>query len=161
MTNLKEEVRSNEASDANVAKVDLKLEVVVIPVADADGAKKFYASLGWRLDADFPFDNGFRVVQFTPPGSGARSNSVPKSRLPRPARPAASTSSFPTSKLRAKNSPLVGSRSARSSIPGTPGAQFQPDSTSGRVPGPAPITAPTAPSPLSATPTAMGGCCRK
>ncbi|HEY6317623.1 MAG TPA: VOC family protein [Acidimicrobiia bacterium] len=48
---------------------DLKLEVVVIPVADADRSKTFYAGLGWRLDADFSFDNGFRVVQFTPPGS--------------------------------------------------------------------------------------------
>jgi catechol 2,3-dioxygenase-like lactoylglutathione lyase family enzyme len=49
--------------------VDLKLEAVVIPVADADRSKAFYAGLGWRLDADFSFDNGFRVVQFTPPGS--------------------------------------------------------------------------------------------
>src|SRR3984957_13417862 len=49
--------------------VDLKVEVVVIPVADADRSKAFYAGLGWRLDADFSFDNGFRVVQFTPPGS--------------------------------------------------------------------------------------------
>ena len=49
--------------------VDMKLEVVVIPVTDVDRAKEFYAGLGWRLDADFPFDNGFRVVQFTPPGS--------------------------------------------------------------------------------------------
>ena len=50
--------------------VDLKLEVVIIPVSDVDRAKRFYASLGWRLDADFAFDNGFRIVQFTPPGSG-------------------------------------------------------------------------------------------
>jgi catechol 2,3-dioxygenase-like lactoylglutathione lyase family enzyme len=48
---------------------DLKLESIVIPVADADRSKAFYAGLGWRLDADFSFDNGFRVVQFTPPGS--------------------------------------------------------------------------------------------
>ena len=48
---------------------DLKLEAVVIPVADADRSKAFYVGLGWRLDADFSFDNGFRVVQFTPPGS--------------------------------------------------------------------------------------------
>jgi catechol 2,3-dioxygenase-like lactoylglutathione lyase family enzyme len=48
---------------------DLKLEAVVIPVAHVDRAKAFYAGLGWRLDADFAFDNGFRVVQFTPPGS--------------------------------------------------------------------------------------------
>ena len=51
--------------------VDLALEVVVIPVLDVDRAKEFYGGLGWRLDADFPFDNGFRVVQFTPPGSAA------------------------------------------------------------------------------------------
>ena len=50
---------------------DMKLEVVVIPVADADRAKEFYQRLGWRLDADFAFDNAFRVVQFTPPGSAA------------------------------------------------------------------------------------------
>ena len=49
--------------------VDMKLEVVVIPVTDVDRAKNFYAGMGWRLDADFPFDNGFRVVQFTPPGA--------------------------------------------------------------------------------------------
>src|SRR5580692_2472344 len=53
-----------------VTDVDLKFEVVVIPVADADRSKEFYGRLGWRLDADFAFDNGFRVVQFTPPGSG-------------------------------------------------------------------------------------------
>src|SRR4051812_24822225 len=49
---------------------DVRLEVVVIPVSDVDRAKEFYRGLGWRLDADFPFDNGFRVVQLTPPGSG-------------------------------------------------------------------------------------------
>ena len=65
------EVRSNDATRiASVGRVDMKLEAVVIPVSDVDRAKKFYAGLGWRLDADFPFDNGFRVVQFTPPGSG-------------------------------------------------------------------------------------------
>jgi catechol 2,3-dioxygenase-like lactoylglutathione lyase family enzyme len=51
--------------------LDMKLEVIVIPVADVDRAKQFYGDLGWRLDADFAFDDGFRVVQFTPPGSGA------------------------------------------------------------------------------------------
>src|SRR6186997_537844 len=54
----------------SAAMVDLKLEVVIIPVSDVDRSKRFYASLGWRLDADFAFDNGFRIVQFTPPGSG-------------------------------------------------------------------------------------------
>ena len=50
---------------------DMKLEVVVIPVADVDRSIDFYKTLGWRLDADFPGENGFRVVQFTPPGSQA------------------------------------------------------------------------------------------
>ena len=49
--------------------VDMKLEVVVIPVSDVDRAKRFYGDLGWRLDADFAVGNEFRVVQFTPPGS--------------------------------------------------------------------------------------------
>jgi catechol 2,3-dioxygenase-like lactoylglutathione lyase family enzyme len=48
---------------------DMKLEVVVIPVADVDRAKHFYGGLGWRLDADFVKGDAFRVVQFTPPGS--------------------------------------------------------------------------------------------
>jgi catechol 2,3-dioxygenase-like lactoylglutathione lyase family enzyme len=51
------------------ATVDLKLEVVVIPVADVDRAKRFYEGLGWRLDADFPGPDNWRVVQMTPPGS--------------------------------------------------------------------------------------------
>jgi catechol 2,3-dioxygenase-like lactoylglutathione lyase family enzyme len=49
--------------------MDYKLEVVVVPVSDVDKAKAFYQALGWRLDADFPVDEGFRVVQLTPPGS--------------------------------------------------------------------------------------------
>ena len=51
--------------------VDLKLEVVVLPVSDVDRAKAFYEGLGWRLDADFPIRDDFRVVQMTPPGSPA------------------------------------------------------------------------------------------
>src|SRR5579862_9621593 len=60
----------NNEPVASGAKVDMKFEVIVIPVADVDRSKAFYTMLGWRLDADFPFGNGFRVVQFTPPGSG-------------------------------------------------------------------------------------------
>jgi catechol 2,3-dioxygenase-like lactoylglutathione lyase family enzyme len=54
------------ANRASTASMDMKFEVVAIPVADVDRAKAFYTKLGWRLDADFPLDNGFRVVQFTP-----------------------------------------------------------------------------------------------
>jgi len=60
-----------EATDgAKVATADMKLEVVVIPVSDVDRAKEFYARLGWRLDADYDSGADFRVMQFTPPGSG-------------------------------------------------------------------------------------------
>jgi catechol 2,3-dioxygenase-like lactoylglutathione lyase family enzyme len=53
------------------SSVDFKLEVVVIPVSDVDRAKSFYGGLGWRLDADYASGDGyFRVIQFTPPGSG-------------------------------------------------------------------------------------------
>ena len=65
------EVRSNDAtSDASVAGIDMKFEIVVIPVSDVDRAKDFYAKLGWRLDADYDSGKDFRVMQFTPPGSG-------------------------------------------------------------------------------------------
>jgi catechol 2,3-dioxygenase-like lactoylglutathione lyase family enzyme len=56
---------------AQVRATDMKLEVVVIPVSDVDRAKQFYGGLGWRLDADFASGDDWRVVQFTPPGSGA------------------------------------------------------------------------------------------
>jgi catechol 2,3-dioxygenase-like lactoylglutathione lyase family enzyme len=53
----------------NAGLVDTKLEVVVLPVSDVDRAKRFYGSLGWRLDADFAAGENWRVVQLTPPGS--------------------------------------------------------------------------------------------
>jgi catechol 2,3-dioxygenase-like lactoylglutathione lyase family enzyme len=58
------------ARGASVGRVDAKLEIVVIPVSDIDRAKEFYARLGWRLDADYDNGSDFRVIQFTPPGSG-------------------------------------------------------------------------------------------
>src|SRR3954453_5189871 len=63
-------ITNEPAGGRRAAQAGMKFEVVVIPVADVDRSKAFYTKLGWRLDADFPFDNGFRVVQFTPPGSG-------------------------------------------------------------------------------------------
>jgi catechol 2,3-dioxygenase-like lactoylglutathione lyase family enzyme len=62
-------VRSETAETTRAWTVDMKLEVVVIPVSDVDRAKRFYGSLGWRLDADFVRGDEFRVVQYTPPGS--------------------------------------------------------------------------------------------
>jgi catechol 2,3-dioxygenase-like lactoylglutathione lyase family enzyme len=56
--------------DPKAAPIDMKFEIVVIPVSDVDRAKQFYAALGWRLDADYDSGADFRVIQFTPPGSG-------------------------------------------------------------------------------------------
>jgi catechol 2,3-dioxygenase-like lactoylglutathione lyase family enzyme len=71
MANATYEIQANDpASEASVPKVDMKFETVVIPVSDVDRAKEFYARLGWRLDADYDNGKDFRVIQFTPPGSG-------------------------------------------------------------------------------------------
>jgi catechol 2,3-dioxygenase-like lactoylglutathione lyase family enzyme len=122
---------------AGTANLDTKFEVVVIPVGDVDRSKEFYTKLGWRLDADFPYDNGFRIVQFTPPGSGCSVQFGTKI-----------TSATPGS---AQGLYLVVSNieSARRDFAdrgievsevfhaGTPGAQFQIDGR-GRISGPAP-----------------------
>jgi catechol 2,3-dioxygenase-like lactoylglutathione lyase family enzyme len=133
---------SDSSGDANgaasVKSVDLKLEVVVIPVSDVDGAKEFYGRLGWRLDADFGFDNGFRVVQFTPPGSpcsvqfGTNMTSV--------APGSAQGLYLIASDIQAAREELAAHGVEVSEVfhPGSPGAQFQPDGDSGRVNGPAP-----------------------
>ena len=64
-------VRMNDPdSNIGVARADMKFEIVVIPVSDVDRAKEFYGKMGWRLDADFDSGKDFRVIQFTPPGSG-------------------------------------------------------------------------------------------
>ncbi|HUA98467.1 MAG TPA: VOC family protein [Terracidiphilus sp.] len=70
MANATYEVQANDAtSEASVARVDMKFEIVVIPISDVDRAKEFYGRLGWRLDADYDNGKDFRVIQFTPPGS--------------------------------------------------------------------------------------------
>jgi catechol 2,3-dioxygenase-like lactoylglutathione lyase family enzyme len=133
------EARSKVAtSDASVARVDLKFEAVVIPVSDVDRAKEFYGRLGWRLDADFRFDDGFRVVQFTPPGSGC---SVQFGANITPAAPGSAQGLYLiVSDIDAARRELVarGVRVSDVFHAGTPGAQFQPDGTPGRVSGPAP-----------------------
>ena len=60
---------ANLKDEASVARVDMKLELVVIPVTDVDRSKEFYEKLGWRLDAEFAAGDDFRIIQFTPPGS--------------------------------------------------------------------------------------------
>jgi predicted enzyme related to lactoylglutathione lyase len=120
------------------ATVDLKLEVVVIPVSDVDRAKRFYGSLGWRLDADFAFENGFRVVQFTPPASGC---SVQFGTNITSATPGSARGLYlVVSEIEAARAEVVARGAEISEVfhAGTPGAQFLRDGTSGRVRGPAP-----------------------
>jgi catechol 2,3-dioxygenase-like lactoylglutathione lyase family enzyme len=121
-----------------VARVDMKLEAVVIPVSDVDRAKEFYGKLGWRLDADFPFDNGFRVVQFTPPGSGC---SVQFGAHITSAAPGSAQGLYlVVAGIEAAREELVARGVKVSEVfhAGAPGAQFRPGGTSGRVGGPAP-----------------------
>src|ERR1700744_623208 len=125
---------STNAASSN----DLKLEVIVIPVSDVDRAKKFYANLGWRLDADFPFDNGFRVVQFTPPGSGC---SVQFGTKITSAAPGSVRGLYLiVSDIEAARAELISHGAAVSEVfhAGAPGAQFQPEGASDRIAGPAP-----------------------
>jgi len=71
MSDLKERIGTTSAETTAATTVDLKLEIVVIPVSDVERAKQFYAKLGWRLDADYASGDDYRVIQFTPPGSNA------------------------------------------------------------------------------------------
>ena len=115
--------------------IPFKLEVVVIPVSDVDRAKTFYAGLEWRLDADFAFDNGFRVVQFTPPGSGC---SVQFGADITSAKPGSARGMYLiVSDIAAARADLAARGVEVSAVfqAGTPGAQFQFDDTSGRVAG--------------------------
>jgi predicted enzyme related to lactoylglutathione lyase len=117
--------------------MDMKLEALVVPVSDVDRAKRFYGSLGWRLDADFAFDNGFRVVQFTPPGSGC---SVQFGTNITSAAPGSAQGLYLiASDIEAARDELVAHGVKVSEVfhAGTPGAQFQAKGTNGRVSGPA------------------------
>jgi catechol 2,3-dioxygenase-like lactoylglutathione lyase family enzyme len=118
--------------------VDMKLEVVIIPVSDVDRAKQFYGRLGWRLDADFPFDDGVRIVQFTPPGS--RSSIQFGGKLTSAAPGSAQGLYLIVSDIEAARRELTACGAQVSEVfhAGTPGAQFQPDGANGRVSGPAP-----------------------
>jgi len=133
------EIQNKEAiSTTRTAMVRMNLEAIVIPVSDVERSKEFYAKLGWRLDADFAFENGFRVVQFTPTGSdcsvqfGAKITSAPPG--------SAQGIYLIVSDIAAARNELLARGANVSDVfhAVTPGAQFQPDGTSGRASGPAP-----------------------
>ena len=123
------------AMSPGVARVDMKFEVVVLPVSDVERAREFYERLGWRLDGDFRFDNGFHVVQFTPPGSAC---SIQFGTKITPAAPGSAQNLYlVVSDIEAARTDLVARGVSVSEVfhPGTPEAQFLPE---GRLAGPAP-----------------------
>jgi catechol 2,3-dioxygenase-like lactoylglutathione lyase family enzyme len=131
---------SNEQATrtSNAEAIDETLEVVVIPVSDVERAKRFYSGLGWRQDADFAFDNGFRVVQFTPPGSACSiqfgtniTSSTPGS---------AQGLYLIVSDIDAAHDQLAlrGAKISDVFHAAAPGAQFQRNGGTSRVSGPAP-----------------------
>jgi catechol 2,3-dioxygenase-like lactoylglutathione lyase family enzyme len=129
--------RADSASAPRTATADLKLEAVVIPVSDVDRSKSFYESLDWRLDADFAFDNGFRVLQFTPPGSPA---SVQFGTEITTATPGSAQGLYlVVSDIEAARNELVARGVDVSPVfhPAAPGGQFQPLRAEGRFAGPA------------------------
>jgi catechol 2,3-dioxygenase-like lactoylglutathione lyase family enzyme len=123
---------SNEASITNV---DMNLEVVVIPVSDVDRAKEFYGSLGWRLDADVAAGEDFRLIQFTPPGSGCSIQFGTKLTSAPPG--SAQGLYLIVSDVEAARDGLLARGVEVSEVfhEGTPGARFH--QTNGRVSGPA------------------------
>jgi catechol 2,3-dioxygenase-like lactoylglutathione lyase family enzyme len=120
---------------ASVKNLDMKLEVVVIPVSDVDRAKEFYGRLGWRLDADVATGPDFRIVQFTPPGSGC---SIQFGTNVTPAAPGSAQSLYLiVDDIEAARDELVGRGADVSEVfhEGAGGARF---GTNGRVSGPDP-----------------------
>ena len=117
---------------------DAKLEAIVVPVADVERTKQFYSRLGWRLDADFKFDNGFRVVQFTPPGSQCSIQFGTKITTAAPG--SAQGLYLVVTDIQAACNEFAGRGVKISGVfhSTIPGAQFQPDSTIGRATGLAP-----------------------
>jgi predicted enzyme related to lactoylglutathione lyase len=125
-------------NDARAASVNMNFEAVVIPVSDVERAKQFYAKLGWHLDADFAFDNGFRLVQFTPPGSGCSVQFGTKMTSAAPG--SAQGMYLAVSDIEPARDEIAARGIEVSEVfhDSTPGAQFQRDGRSGRASGPAP-----------------------
>ena len=123
---------------ATVASVGTTLEVIVIPVSDVDRAKEFYGRLGWRLDADVAADGEFRLIQFTPPGSGC---SIQFGTNLTSAPPGSAQGSYLiVSNVEAARDRLLAQGVAVSEVfhEGGPGARFHPVGADDRVTGPAP-----------------------
>jgi catechol 2,3-dioxygenase-like lactoylglutathione lyase family enzyme len=132
------EDRSDASATPNVGRVDQKLEVVVVPVSDAERAKEFYGRLGWRLDADRASGDDFRIIQFTPPGSDC---SIQFGTNITPAAPGSAQSLYlVVSDIEAARDELVALGVEVSEVfhEGAPGARFHRPGSGDRVRGPAP-----------------------
>lgn len=116
--------------------MDMKLEVVVVPVSDVDRAKSYYSGLGWRLDADLSTDEQFRVVQFTPPGSPT--SVIFGTRVTEQAPGTARGLHLVVSDVQAAHAELVGKGAEPSDVFHDAGGVFHHGGTEARVPGPDP-----------------------
>lgn len=116
--------------------MDMKLEVVVVPVSDVDRAKRFYTALGWRLDADFVGGEDFRAVQFTPPGS--QCSIIFGSGVTSAAPGSAQGLYLIVTDIEAARSELAGRGAEVSEVFHDSGGVFHHAGTKGRVPGLAP-----------------------
>jgi catechol 2,3-dioxygenase-like lactoylglutathione lyase family enzyme len=121
---------TQQKSDAGVARVDMKFEVSIVPVADVDRAKEFYTRLGWRLDDDLVVGDDFRVVQVTPPGSGS---SISFGKGVTPAKPGSFRGGLIVSDIEAAHKDLVARGIKASEV--FHGSPFSP---AGRMSGPDP-----------------------
>jgi len=131
-------VRSEPAIQSSKAPaIDMKLEVVVLPVADPDRSKSFYGDLGWRLDADFIVGDAFRVVQFTPPGSSC---SVHFGKGVTSAPPGSTQGYLVVSDILAARDQLAARGVEVTEVfhNAEAGANFQPNGSSARLNGPSP-----------------------
>ncbi len=141
--------------------VDMKLEVMVLPVADVERAKDFYGQLGWRLDADRTGGDNFRIVQLTPPGSEC---SIQFGTNMTSAAPGSAQGLYLiVSDIEDARDELAGRGANVTDVfnEGTPGARFRPAARTAASAAPRPSMAATARSPRSATLTATAGCCKR
>ena len=124
------------ADDPGAGMVDMRLEVVVLPVSDVDRAKAFYEGLGWRLDADLATSEDFRVVQLTPPGSAA--SVIFGTGVVSAAPGSVESLVLVVEDVEAARAALIGRGVDVSEVFHDEGGVFHHAGTSGRVPGPAP-----------------------
>ena len=131
-------MRADTVAAAQIVPVEMRIEVIVLPVTDADRAKRFYAVLGWHLDIDTTTGDDLRIIQFTPPGSGCSVQFGTKVTTAAPG--SAHGLYLIVSDVEAARKELIARGVEVSEVfhAETPGAQFQPDGDKGRVRGAAP-----------------------